>query len=79
MVMMHMLYCLNNIIGGGMSSRLFQNIREEQVWFILYIPFHILQRLRMFLFMLLQTRQVNMVLECIGSEQKSDYTWNNRK
>jgi predicted Zn-dependent peptidase len=67
------LLVLNNIIGGGMSSRLFQNIREEQglVYSIYTFPTSFRDCGMFTVYAAANPDKVNMVLECIGSELKN--------
>lgn len=64
------LLVLNNIIGGGMSSRLFQNVREEQglVYSIYSFPTSFRDCGMFTVYAAANPDKVNKVLECIGTE-----------
>ena len=64
------LMVLNNIIGGGMSSRLFQRIREELglVYSIYSFPTSFRDCGMFTIYVAANPDKVNKVIECIGSE-----------
>lgn len=67
---MYALLVLNNIIGGGMSSRLFQNIREEMglVYSIYSFPTSFRDCGMFIVYAAANPDKVNKVIECIGTE-----------
>ena len=67
---MYALLVLNNIIGGGMSSRLFQNIREELglVYSIYSFPTSFRDCGMFTIYAATSPDKANNVIECIGTE-----------
>jgi len=70
---MYALMALNNIIGGGMSSRLFQSIREELglVYSIYSFPTSFRDCGMFTIYAATNPEKVNTVIECIGTEIKN--------
>ncbi|NLX64933.1 MAG: insulinase family protein [Clostridiaceae bacterium] len=70
---MYALMALNNIIGGGMSSRLFQSIREELglVYSIYSFPISFRDCGMFTIYAATNPEKVNTVIECIGNELRN--------
>jgi predicted Zn-dependent peptidase len=68
--LIYALMVLNNIIGGGMSSRLFQNIREDLglVYSIYSFPTSFRDCGMFTVYAAANSDKVNKVIECIGKE-----------